>query len=199
MAVSERPYHHGNLRAALLARAEETLSQGGAGELSLRELARQVGVSHAAPRRHFPDKRALLDALAEDGFERLGHDLSDAMGAAGERFEERLLAFARAYVAFATQHAALLDLMFTGKHRPGAADSLRAAADHAFEAPLALITEGQAGREVVGGAPDRVATVAFAALHGLASLANAGMLDVAALDEVVADAVHRLLLGLRPR
>jgi AcrR family transcriptional regulator len=199
MAVSERPYHHGNLRAALLARAEETLSQGGAGELSLRELARQVGVSHAAPRRHFPDKRALLDALAEDGFERLGHDLSDAMGAAGERFEERLLAFARAYVAFATQHAALLDLMFTGKHRPGAADSLRAAADRAFEAPLALITEGQAAGEVVGGAPDRVATVAFAALHGLASLANAGMLDVAALDEVVADAVHRLLLGLRPR
>jgi AcrR family transcriptional regulator len=199
MAVSERPYHHGNLRAALLARAEETLSQGGAGELSLRELARQVGVSHAAPRRHFPDKRALLDALAEDGFERLGHDLRDAMGAAGERFEERLLAFARAYFAFATQHAALLDLMFTGKHRPGAADSLRAAADRAFEAPLALITEGQAAGEVVGGAPDRVATVAFAALHGLASLANAGMLDVAALDEVVADAVHRLLLGLRPR
>ena len=199
MAVSERPYHHGNLRAALLARAEETLSQGGAGELSLRELARQVGVSHAAPRRHFADKRALLDALAEDGFERLGHDLRDAMGLAGERFEERLLAFARAYVAFATQHAALLDLMFTGKHRPGAADSLRAAADRAFEAPLALITEGQAAGEVVGGSPDRVATVAFAALHGLASLANAGMLDVAALDEVVADAVHRLLLGLRPR
>lgn len=199
MAVSERPYHHGNLRAALLARAEETLSQEGAGELSLRELARQVGVSHAAPRRHFPDKRALLDALAEDGFERLGHDLRDAMGAAGERFEDRLLAFARAYVAFATRHAALLELMFAGKHRPGAADSLRAAADRTFEAPLALIAEGQAAGEVVAGEPDSVATVAFAALQGLASLANVGMLDAAALDEVVPDAVHRLLLGLRPR
>jgi AcrR family transcriptional regulator len=199
MAVSPRPYHHGNLRAALLARAEETLSQEGAGELSLRELARQVGVSHAAPRRHFPDKRALLDALAEDGFERLGRDLRDAMDAAGERFEDRLLAFAQAYVAFATRHAALLELMYAGKHRPGAAASLRAAADRAFEAPLALIAEGQAAGEVVPGDPDRVSLVAWAALQGLASLVNAGMLDHAGLDEVVADAVHRLVLGLRPR
>jgi AcrR family transcriptional regulator len=199
MAVSPRPYHHGNLREALLARAEETLSQEGAGELSLRELARQVGVSHAAPRRHFPDKRALLDALAEDGFERLGRDLRDALEAAGERFDDRLLAFAQAYVAFATRHAALLDLMFAGKHRPGAAASLRAAADRAFEAPLALIAEGQAAGEVVPGEPERVSIVAWAALQGLASLVNAGMLDRAGLDEVVADAVHRLVLGLRPR
>jgi AcrR family transcriptional regulator len=199
MAVSQRPYHHGNLRAALLACAEQTLSRDGAGELSLRELARQVGVSHAAPRRHFPDKRALLDALAEDGFERLGRELRDAMEAAGEQFDARLLAFARAYVAFATRHAALLELMFAGKHRPGAADSLRGAADRAFEAPLALIAEGQAAGEVVAGDPERVATVAWAALQGLASLVNGGMLDRAALDDVVADAVHRLVLGLRPR
>lgn len=199
MAVSPRPYHHGNLRAALLARAEQTLSLQGPGELSLRELARQVGVSHAAPRRHFPDKRALLEALAEDGFERLGRDLRDAMEAAGERFEARLLAFARAYVTFATRHAALLELMFAGKHRPGAAESLRLAADRAFEAPLALIGEGQAAGEVVPGEPERVATVAWAALQGLASMVNSGLLDGAVLDDVVADAVHRLVLGLRPR
>ena len=79
VAVTPRPYHHGNLRAALLASAERTLDEGGVGELSLRELARQVGVSHAAPRRHFADKQALLDALAEDGFERLGEALRDAL------------------------------------------------------------------------------------------------------------------------
>lgn len=200
MAVSQRPYHHGNLRAALLACAEQTLSREGAGELSLRELARQVGVSHAAPRRHFPDKRALLDALAQDGFERLGRDLREAMEAAGEQFDARLLAFARAYVTFATRHAALLELMFAGKHRPGAADSLRVAASRAFEAPLALISEGQAAGEVVPGEPERVAIVAWAALQGLASMVNSGMLEGgAALDDVVADAVHRLVLGLRPR
>jgi AcrR family transcriptional regulator len=199
VAVTPRPYHHGNLRAALLESAERTLSQQGAGELSLRELARQVGVSHAAPRRHFADKQALLDALAEDGFERLGESLRGAMTAAGEGFDARLLAFAHAYVRFATRHAALLELMFAVKHRPGAADSLRRSADRAFEAPLALITEGQAKGEVVAGEPERVATVAWAALQGLAAMVNSRMLDHAVLDEVVADAVERLVLGLRPR
>jgi AcrR family transcriptional regulator len=199
VAVTPRPYHHGNLRAALLESAERTLAHGGAGELSLRELARQVGVSHAAPRRHFADKQALLDALAEDGFERLGSELRDALAAAGPAFDARLLAFARAYVRFATEHAALLELMFAGKHRPGAADSLREAADRAFEAPLALISEGQAAGEVVAGEPERVAIVAWAALQGIAAMANSQMLDHVALDDVVAVAVERLVLGLRPR
>ncbi|MGW3141017.1 TetR/AcrR family transcriptional regulator, partial [Streptomyces sp. NPDC001139] len=66
-----RRYHHGDLRAALLARAEQTLRERGPGDLSLRELARDLGVSHAAPSRHFKDKQTLLDALAQTGFERL--------------------------------------------------------------------------------------------------------------------------------
>jgi AcrR family transcriptional regulator len=199
MTARPRPYHHGNLRSALLSGAERTLSEHGAGQLSLRELARQVGVSHAAPRRHFADKQSLLDALAQDGFERLGRELATSMEAAGTGFHARLLAFAQTYVRFATQHAALLELMFAGKYRPDAADSLRAAADRAFEAPLALIGEGQAAGEVVPGDPERVATVAWAALQGLASLVNSGMLDDSALDDLVADAVDRLIVGLRPR
>ena len=98
MAVTARPYHHGNLRAALLERGRAHAAPSG-GELSLRELAREVGVSHAAPRRHFADKQALLDALAEDGFERLGRELRGRVGGAGDDFDARLLAFARAYVA----------------------------------------------------------------------------------------------------
>src|SRR3954453_1156083 len=101
--MTPRPYHHGNLRAALLESAEQTLNDGG--ELSLRELARQVGVSHAAPRRHFAGKQALLDALAEDGFERLGDETQAAVDAAGRSFRKRLTALARAYVRFATEHA----------------------------------------------------------------------------------------------
>ena len=102
MTARARPYHHGNLRSALLSCAERTLSEHGAEQLSLRELARQVGVSHAAPRRHFADKQSLLDALAEDGFERLGRELRAAMEAAGSGFHARLLAFAQTYVRFAT-------------------------------------------------------------------------------------------------
>src|SRR5690349_24302026 len=119
MAVSSRPYHHGNLRPALLAAAEGALARGD--ELSLRSLARQAGVSHAAPRRHFADKQALLDALAQDGFERLGRELRAAIDDAGEDFEARLAALAGAYVRFATRHATLLELMFASKHRPDAA------------------------------------------------------------------------------
>jgi AcrR family transcriptional regulator len=193
-----RPYHHGNLRAELLARAERTLAEQGAGNLSLRELARQTGVSHAAPRRHFADKQALLDALAEDGFERLGAELRDALAGADEAFAARLLAFARTYVHFATEHAALLELMFAGKHRNGA-ERLGDAARAAFAAPLALIEEGQAAGELLPGNPERVATVVLASCHGLAALANNGMLDAETLDDVVPEVVDRLLSGVRPR
>jgi AcrR family transcriptional regulator len=190
-----RPYHHGNLRTALLAAAERSLGQG---DLSLRELAREVGVSHAAPRRHFADKQALLDALAEDGFERLGRELDASMAGAGASLREQLAAFARAYVRFATEHGALLDLMFAGKYRPGA-DRLRAAADRAFAPALTLFVAGQASGDVVAGDPERVGIVALATLHGIASLANNGILGDADLDEVVDEAVERLVDGLRPR
>jgi AcrR family transcriptional regulator len=191
--ATARSYHHGNLRAALLEAAERSL---GRGELSLRELAREVGVSHAAPRRHFADKQALLDALAEDGFERLGHELDEALAAAGGSLRAKLAAFAHAYVRFATQHAALLELMFAGKHR---ADRLREAADRAFSAPLALFAAAQQTGEIVAGDPERVGTVALATLQGIAALANNGMLGEADLDDVVEEAVDRLVLGLRPR
>lgn len=79
-------YHHGNLRATLLEAAERSLRENGAEQLSLRELAREAGVSHAAPRRHFADRQALLDALAESGFARLGAELRTARDAAGEAF-----------------------------------------------------------------------------------------------------------------
>ena len=194
MAGSTRTYHHGNLRTALLESAERALEEGG--DLSLRELARRVGVSHAAPRRHFEDKQALLDALAEDGFLRLGDELDAALSQAGPGFDERLLAFARTYVRFAVEHAALLELMFAGKQRSA---GVRAASDRAFAAPLDVITEAQRSGEVVEGELEKVATVVFAAMQGLAVMVSRGMLDGRRLDELVHALVERLLLGLRPR
>ncbi len=199
MTAAVRPYHHGNLRAELLAHAEDALAEGGVQALSLRELARRAGVSHAAPRRHFADRQALLDALARDGFERLGAAMRAARDGAPPGFEARLAAVAAAYVRFATEHAALLELMYAGKHRPDATDELREAADRAFAAPLGLVAEAQATGEVVPGDPARVALVTWAAVHGLAAMANAGLVERAALDEAVPAAVERLLLGLRPR
>jgi AcrR family transcriptional regulator len=194
MTVSSRPYHHGNLRPALLSAAEGALARGD--ELSLRSLAREVGVSHAAPRRHFPDKQALLDALTEDGFERLGAEMRAAITSAGGGFRARLTAVARCYVRFATAHAALLELMYAGKHR---SDSLEAAADRAFAAPLELIEEAQAAGEIVDGDVMSVGAVAWACFHGLASMGNGGLLGDMPAEALVEVAVERLVDGLAPR
>ena len=163
VTTAARPYHHGNLREALLLAGEQALEAGGAQNLSLRELAREVGVSHAAPRRHFPDKQALLDALALSGWERLGAALAAAVADAGDDFDARMLGLARAYVAFATRHPALIELMFATKHQDGASPELAQAGARAFAPALTAVADGQAAGAVVPGDPDRVAIVAFAA------------------------------------
>src|ERR1700755_243444 len=101
--MTDRPYHHGHLRDTLLAEAERTLREQGVEQLSLRDLARQAGVSHAAPRRHFADRRAVLTALAGPGFPRLADEVTTAIEAAGPDFRGRLRATGAAYVRFATE------------------------------------------------------------------------------------------------
>ncbi|HKE79160.1 MAG TPA: TetR/AcrR family transcriptional regulator [Solirubrobacteraceae bacterium] len=194
--MADRPYHHGNLRAALLEQAERTVREQGADRLSLRELARQVGVSHGAPRRHFPDRQALFDALAESGFDRLGDELRRAVDAAGEGFEPRLRASAAAYVRFATRDPALLELMFAGKHREHA-DALDAAAERAFAVLLDVILQGQAEGVLERGDPERVGLVLFATMQGIAALVTGGMVDEGQLDGLVDDAITHFVRGSR--
>jgi AcrR family transcriptional regulator len=192
--MTERPYHHGNLRTALLVAAERTVRERGVQELSLRELAREAGVSHGAPRRHFPDRQALLDALAEAGFARLGAELRSAVDDAGEDFEARLRATAAAYVRFATRDAALLELMFAGKHGEQSG-ALNEAADRAFSIMLELIEQGQDEGALEPGEPKRVGLVLFATIQGIAALVTGGMVDADQLDELVVDAIARFLRG----
>jgi AcrR family transcriptional regulator len=192
----ERPYHHGNLRTALLAQAQQTVRERGVGELSLRELARDVGVSHAAPRRHFPDRQALLDALAVAGFDRLGAELRAAMAGAGDSFQDRLQATAGAYIQFAIEDAELLDLMFAGKHRESA-DMLVEAADRAFAVLFELIIQGQADGALEPGDPERVGLVLFATVQGLAALVTSGMVEAAQLNWLLPDAIAHFLRGSR--
>jgi len=195
--MSQRPYHHGNLRTALLVRAERTVREHGVDQLSLRELARQAGVSHGAPRRHFPDRQALLDAVAEAGFERLGAELRLALEGASEDFEARLRATAVAYVRFATRDAALLELMFAGKNREQQSGSLHDAAERAFSIMLELIERGQADGILEPGDPERVGLVLFATIQGIAALVTGGIVQADQLDELVADATGYFLRGSR--
>ncbi|RFU19826.1 TetR/AcrR family transcriptional regulator [Geodermatophilus marinus] len=193
MRRSDQPYHHGALRAALLSRAAEQLRTGPVSELSLRRLARDLGVSHAAPSRHFPDRQALLDAVAEDGWRRLEEELAAVDPGTGAGLRARLLALGRAYVDFARTEPALLELMFAGK----------AARPHPPEAELtgpgAVVADAVATGEVAGADPARTGTVLWAALHGVAALAVGGVLPDGEVDAVLGETVDRLLDGLRPR
>jgi AcrR family transcriptional regulator len=133
------PYHHGNLRATLLDAAERRIEESGVEQVSLRELA-----------------RALLDALAERGFERLAAGLREAAGRAGPGFEARLRAIGAAYVALASSNPALLELMYADK--PGSdATRLQAAAADVLSEILGLVADGVAGGALAADDPERYA------------------------------------------
>ena len=193
-----RRYHHGDLRAALLARAEQTLRERGPADLSLRELARDLGVSHAAPSRHFKDKQALLDALAQTGFERLREVLEASQEGIGASFAERFDAMVRAYVGFALENAALLELMYSLKHAPEASEALVVATERWSELLERLIEEGQRRGEVRKGSLVRVGSPIFAVLHGYADLAATGHLPPEVGETGLDDVIAFVLRGCAP-
>jgi AcrR family transcriptional regulator len=190
-----RPYHHGNLKQALLDRAAVVLRERGAAALSLRELARDIGVSHAAPGRHFPDRQALLDALAADGFSRLGGQLHEAV-AAESRFEDQVRSLAGAYVDFATADANLLELLFAHKHA-GCDDTVGQRAADAFAPTLEMFRRGQATGMVPAGDPMRIGLIFLATLQGIAALVNGSVVPAEQLHELTGDAVAYFLRASR--
>ena len=110
--ATARSYHHGNLRAELLDTAIEQLRETGVEDLSLRALARAIGVSQTAPYRHFGDKSELLAAMATCGYRDLLDALRQAGAATGDCPQEQLFAFAHAYVDYAARNPQLFKLMF---------------------------------------------------------------------------------------
>ena len=109
----ERPYHHGDLRRAIVKAALEILGETQSLEFSLRELARRAGVSHNAPYKHFADKRELLAAVSAAGFEVLTKRMAREM-ARFSNSREQLFAMLRAYVDHGVENPALYSLMFGG-------------------------------------------------------------------------------------
>ena len=194
-----KPYHHGNLREAFLRAAERALEANGAGQLSLRELSRELGVSHTAPRRHFADKQQLLDALAREGYEQLRVVFEAAAGDAAEDFTTRLTRLGQAYVAFGAERPAMLSLMFESKHKADAPADLLEAAGRAFGAVPRVIAEGQEAGEVEPGDPAILGLVTFATLQGMIALSHNGLIKGAPLGVMVGKAIERLVLGLQPR
>jgi AcrR family transcriptional regulator len=176
-----------------MAEAERTLREQGIEQLSLRDLARQAGVSHAAPRRHFADRQALLDALAEAGFARLSDEVEAAVKDAGPDFPGQLRAVAAAYVRFAAEDTALMDLMFTNKNA-GPPGMLPAASVRLFTTVGDLIRQGQQAGQLPPGDPERLRLLLMATVQGITALVTSGRLAPEQADALITDAV-RLFTG----
>jgi AcrR family transcriptional regulator len=151
---ADKPYHHGDLRAALIAAAEAELIEKGVDAFSLRGAAKRAGVSHAAPAHHFKDTMALLDALAAAGFARLTATMKEEQAAAGAGNKAQLVAVGIGYVRFALDNPELLQLMFGTSRRKGDDPDL----ERASEAAFSVLVNGVGairGREAFTGEFDR--------------------------------------------
>jgi len=196
MKSATRPYHHGNLRQELLRAAEAALEARGVQQLSLRELSRELGVSHASPQRHFATKQDLIDALAIMGFERLDSVMARAAEARGQDFSARLTKVALAQVGFALKHPALLALMFEAKRQPAMPPELQTALYAAFSHTPRILKEGQEAGKIVPGDPYRLALTIGAAVHGLVAMSIDGKVKGVTLKVIVPETIQHVLNGL---
>ena len=180
-----RPYHHGNLRRALLDAALEAIEERGPSALSLRELATRTGVSHGAPAHHFGDKAGLLTAVAVEGYERLGAELEQA------RRDGSFLDAGVAYVRFATANPAHFQVMFQPALHREDDPALVEARDRA-----AAVLYGTAATRPHAGPASQVGAAGWCLMHGLATLWLSGNLRPLGDDPVaLAETLARVTFG----
>ncbi len=199
--MSDKPYHHGGLRAALISAALDALERDGPGGLSLRGLAKAVGVSPMAPYHHFADRAALLAAVATAGFERLQAGKATALALAAISPEQGLITGTIAYVEFVLAHPQLYRLM-KGAEFAGSGDypDLKAAAAAPVDSLLDMLARLAAEHPNVALDQGRCATMLWALAHGAGMLALDGQIERAAALTLVADGAQTLIAGwLHPR
>jgi AcrR family transcriptional regulator len=162
-ADRQRPYHHGNLRRALLDEAIDVIGKAGPGAIRLRDLARRVGVSHAAPAHHFGDKRGLLTAVAAEGYRLFAAALGDEYERTGS-FRE----LGVAYVRFAVEHRPYFEVMFRPDlyrdEDPELAEARKESAGLLYT-PLGRLSGGDPSFDTL-----RAGVAAWSLVHGLATL-----------------------------
>ena len=158
--MTRSAYHHGDLRAAILGEAARLIAESGAERLSLRELAREAGVSHAAPAHHFTDRRGLFTALAAEGFTML----AAALGSARPQFLDAALA----YVRFALEHPGHFAVMFDASLLDGTDPALlaaQAAASAELSRGVASLSDAKAADH-----PADAELAAWSLVHGFSML-----------------------------
>lgn len=182
-----RSYHHGNLREALLLKGLALLESSENADISLRELAREVGVSANAAYRHFANKDALLLAMSSEGFTRFTQGQDEALRNGKTPMEQYRLA-GRAYIDFACQNPALYRLMFgrfSASHRTDDAESAGNIAFQGLIKMIAAVLQADPKSPQVNGA----AIHAWSLVHGLCTLILDGQFDhhPEPIDQIIND------------
>lgn len=198
MAERPRTYHHGDLRASLVEEAAAMISEAGAASVTMRAIGGRLGVSRAAPYRHFPDKTSLLVAVAVEGFKRLNDRLQSSVGTPQSSLE-RLRQMGEQYVRFALEHPAHYRLMY-GKEALARQQQpeLREAAGALLEHLVDVIRVHQQRGEIERKDPRAQAYVAWSAVHGLASLLIERQIDPNVdVDALISQTTQTLLDGMR--
>lgn len=176
--ASQKPYHHGQLREQLLNAGELALGEMAIEQVTLREIARRAGVSHAAPKHHFPSLGHLLAEISARGYQRFVKALDEAAAAAADQqpglspeqlAETRLLAMGRAYLRFAESNAAAYQLMFGQRVNMVMTPNLIGASYSAWSQIVAA-----AGAVVGSSHAEAGALHIWSCVHGLATLKLAG-------------------------
>jgi AcrR family transcriptional regulator len=201
-------YHHGDLKRALIDEALALVEEKGVAGLTLRETARRVGVTQAAPYRHFADKEALVAAVAEEGFRTMLDRIRRTLASAPANPLARLQAIGASYARFAADQPARFRVMFgrevaTSHGHTGVWDAAQAS----FGELLREIAAAQRAGVLPAGDPRRAARATWSAVHGLAFLLVDGLLErqrlgtparVEALAREVVAAVFEGLSASRP-
>ena len=164
-------YHHGDLRRALIDTALTMVTEEGAWNFTLREVARRAGVSHAASYNHFEDKLALLAEVAALGFQSLRQTMEAAARGQPRSARQAVAGIAAAYVRFGVEHPAHYRLMFGAELADRARHpTLQAAGDATFAVLTAVLERGQASGQVRRDPVHDQALAAWSLVHGLTTL-----------------------------
>jgi len=179
-----KPYHHGNLREALLEAAIRLIAEVGPTAFTLREVARRAGVSHNAPYRHFRDRDDLMAAVADQGY----RELTQAMlGAAASKSDalERLKSAGLGYVTFALRRPEHFTVMFDAPMSERQHSDSTEAAKQAFGTLLGLVKTSQDTGRLPAGDSHQMALLAWTMVHGIAKLAITGRLPFRSQAEIL--------------
>lgn len=190
--MTDKPYHHGDLRHALLAAAEAELAERGIEAFSLRSVAKRAGVSHAAPAHHFGDVQGLLTALATEGFRQFLAAMKVRETVATDA-RDRAVAAGIGYLDFAQKRPTLFRLIFSSKKPDFGDPELHVAGNAAYDHLVGLV-------DALGGSLADIAAL-WAMAHGIADLAAGGRLrmmqDMRDAERI--DMIRGLLQRVLPR